>query len=159
MVRQDYEYKRHGTAALIAAFDVRTGNVLAHVQPDRKTDTVMAFMEELAHRYPSGPVTVIWDNLNIHHKGTAGRWSSFNERHGGRFTFVHTPIHASWLNQVEIWFGIVERRLLRYGEFRAIESIRHRILGFVERWNQVEGHPFRWTWRTDRLQTQTRRAA
>jgi len=159
IVRHEYEYKRHGTGALLAAFDVRTGRVLGHVEPNRKADTLVAFMEELAKRYPTGPVTVVWDNLNIHYDGATNRWTEFNERHGGRFRFVYTPIHASWLNQIEIWFSILQRRVLRYGEFDGLVAIRARILGFIDHWNEIEGHPFRWTWRTDRLQTQTRRVA
>lgn len=158
-VRREYEYKRHGTGSLIAAFDVGTGEVFGHVGPDRKADTLVAFMDELAARYPAGPVTIIWDNLNTHKDGPTGRWIEFNKRHGNRFRFVFTPIHASWLNQIECWFSILERRVLRHGDFDGLEPIRSKILGFINHWNNVDGHPFRWTWRTDRLQNQTRQAA
>jgi hypothetical protein len=63
------------------------------------------------------------------------------------------------MNQVELWFSILERRLLRYGDFRSFDAIKERIRAFVEHWNEVEGHPFRWTWRTDKLHTQCRQAA
>ena len=86
----------------------------------------------------------IWDNLNIH---CGVRWQRFNERHGGRFHFVYTPKHASWVNQVEIWFAILQRRVLRYGNFRCREELRERVEGFIEHWSEKEAHPFRWTFR------------
>jgi transposase len=158
-VRREYEYTRHGTAALLAAFDVGSGQVVGTVEPNRKADTLVAFMEQLAVQYPSGKVTIVWDNLNIHYDGPSQRWVEFNTRHGGRFSFVYTPIHASWLNQIEVWFSILERRVLRYGDFDSFEAIAARVAGFIELWNRVEGHPFRWTWRTDKRQTPRRQAA
>ena len=71
----------------------------------------------------------------------------FSERHGGRFHFVHTPKHASWVNQIEIWFGIVQRRVLRYGDFADARQMERHLLGFIRHWNRREAHPFRWTFR------------
>jgi hypothetical protein len=99
-VRFEYEYVRHGTQALLAAFDVRTGRVLGRVVPHRSADALVQFMDELARRYPAKTVYVVWDNLNIHYDGADERWSRFNLRHGHRFRFVYTPKHASWMNQV-----------------------------------------------------------
>jgi transposase len=151
-VRFEYEYVRHGTQALLAAFDVRTGRVLGRVVPHRNADALVDFMDELARRYPDKTVYVVWDNLNIHYDGTDERWSRFNARHGRRFRFVYTPKHASWMNQVEIWFSILQRRIIKYGDFATPTAQARRVLGFIDHWNRVEGHPFRWTWRTDRLQ-------
>jgi transposase len=95
--RKEFEYKRHGTRTLIAAFNVRTGKVLASCGPTRTADDLLTFMDRVAKHYPTGPVYIIWDNLNIHH---GPRWKAFNKRHGGRFHFVYTPLHASWVNQV-----------------------------------------------------------
>ena len=83
-------------------------------------------------------------NLNIH-KGE--KWQEFSRQHGGRFHFVYTPLHASWVNQIEIWFGILQRRLLRYGEFNSVQELSARIEGFIKHWNLFEAHPFRWTFR------------
>jgi DDE superfamily endonuclease len=101
-------------------------------------------MEALAKRYPTGRVYVVWDNLNIHH---GERWKKFNRRHRGRFRFVHTPLHASWVNQVEIWFSILQRRVLKHGSFVSAAELTARVLGFVRHWNRHEAHPFRWTFR------------
>lgn len=154
--RREYEYKRHGTRTLIAAFDVRTGRVFAHCGPTRTAEDLMAFMEELARRYPRGPVYIVWDNLNIH---GGERWEQFNRRHGGRFHFVHTPIHASWLNQVEIWFGILHKRILKYGSFSSAQQLTDKVFGFIEHWNRYEAHPFRWRFSGFRVKSDLLQAA
>ena len=82
---------------------------------------------------------------NIHGDGRDKRWTRFNQRHGGRFHFVHTPLHASWVNQVEIWFSILQRRVLRHGSFADQAALRTTVLGFIAHWNRAEAHPFRWT--------------
>jgi transposase len=144
LARSDFEYRRHGTRTLIGAFDICTGEVFAHVRPRRRAEELMAFMEDVARRYPTGDVYIVWDNLNIH-LGEA--WDHFNARHGRRFHFVYTPIHASWVNQIEIWFGILQRRVLRYGDFASVADLERRLIAFVRHWNAHEAHPFRWTFR------------
>jgi transposase len=142
-VRREFEYKRHGTSCLIAAFNIRTGEVFARCRR-RTAKGLVAFMEALAKQYPSGLVYIVWDNLNIH-KGP--RWEEFNERHGGRFRFVYTPKHASWVNQVEIWFSILQRRVLKHASFATCDALKAAVRAFVRHWNQREAHPFRWTFR------------
>ena len=147
-VREEYEYVRHGTASLLAGFRVDTGEVFGVVRPNRKAHTLVAFMEALAAHWPDHEIVIVWDNLNIHHEGPSGRWTEFNARHDGRFEFVYTPVHASWLNQVEIWFSIIERRLYRHGSFDGYDDIKAQTEGYIEHWNGREAHPFRWTWRS-----------
>lgn len=142
--RFEFEYIRNGTQALTAAFDVRTGQVFGHCRDRRTADDLNAFMEALALRYPKGDVYVVWDNLNTH---CGDKWLEFSHRHGGRFHFVYTPKHASWVNQIEIWFGILHRRLLKHGEFASVTELRSRVEGFIDHWNRLEAHPFRWTFR------------
>jgi len=84
----------------------------------------------------------VWDNLNIH-KGP--RWQEFNARHGNHFHFVHTPKHASWVNQVEVWFSILQRRVLKHASFATRDALKSAVLAFVRHWNRHEAHPFRWT--------------
>jgi transposase len=151
-VRYEYEYIRHGTQALLAAYDIKTGSVLGRVVPHRDADALVSFMTDLARRYPQQTVYVIWDNLNIHYDGADQRWTRFNAQNGRRFRWVYTPTHASWMNQVEIWFSILHRRVLKYGDFATPGSQAQRILGFIAHWNRWERHPFRWTWRTGRMQ-------
>ncbi len=143
--RMDYEYVRNGTRKLIAAWNVRTGEVYGEVRPNRRAVDLVEFMDALAAQYPEGEVHIIWDNLNIHHEGKAARWTNFNQRHGGRFHFHYTPIHASWVNQVELWFGVFHRRVLRHGVFNNLEELDEAVLGFISHWNTHESHPFKWT--------------
>ena len=116
-------------------------------------------MDELAAKWPDHEVVVVWDNLNIHYDGPSKRWTKFNARHGGRFCFVYTPIHASWMNQVEVWFSIIERRIFRHGSFKSYRHIKQATEGFIDHWNTKEAHPFRWTWRSERKHTRPAKAA
>ena len=144
-VRREFEYRRQGVAHLLAALDIRTGEVIADVVPSRSADALLAFMKKLACRFRRKRVIVIWDNLNIHHEGRDNRWSRFNEDHGSRFEFVHTPKHASWVNQIELWFSILQRRVIRHGSFDSIARLQHAVEAFARYWNLYEKKPFRWT--------------
>jgi transposase len=158
-VRYEYEYKRHGTRVLLAAYDVRTGKVFGRVVERRTAAATVSFMNALARRCRNREVYVVWDNLNTHYDGPDGRWTAFNERHGGRFHFVYTPKHASWMNQVEIWFSILHRRILQHGSFDTADRLAHTVEAFMRYWNRNEAHPFRWTWRYQPEQTPLRLAA
>lgn len=157
--RIDYEYIRNGTRKLLAAFNPHTGDVYGEVREHRKAADLVEFMEELANRHPVGDVHIVWDNLNIHHDGPNKRWEQFNQRHGNRFHFHYTPIHASWVNQIELFFGILQRRVLRHGVFNSLEELDQAVLGFLEHWNTQEGHPFAWAFKGYPLQCGTREAA
>jgi len=143
-VRYEYEYKRHGTQVLLGAFNIQTGQVFGRVVAHRNAATLVAFMQDVARQYPDKQVYVVWDNLNIHHEGKDQRWEQFNKRHGGRFHFVHTPLHASWMNQIEIWFSILHRRVLRHGSFCSKKQQRECIEGYIQFWNDYEAHAFHW---------------
>ncbi len=82
---------------------------------------------------------------NIHSDGPDKRWTHFNRRHGNRFVFHHTPKHASWVNQVELFFSILQRECLRHGSFLSEEDLRKTVLDFVAYWNRERARPFRWT--------------
>jgi hypothetical protein len=142
--RREFEYIRHGTRALFAAFNPHTGKVFGQISKHRGADELMLFMERLALEYPTGSVTIVWDNLNTH---CGPQWDEFNRRHGGRFRFLYTPLHASWVNQVEVWFSILSRRVLKYGDFASPEQLERAVRGFIRHWNTEEAHPFRWKFR------------
>ena len=144
-VRMDHHYKRNGTRKLIAAFEVATGRVYGEMRAKRTAADLVELMETIAKRYPDQQVYVIWDNLNIHYDGKDDRWTRFNERHGGRFHFVYTPIHASWLNQIEIWFGTLQKRIIKRGVFDSLEQLDQAVLAFIDHYNRWEAHPYRWT--------------
>jgi transposase len=148
--RWEFEYKRLGTRCLTAAFDVHTGEVFGRVTKRRTKQDLLQFLEALARRYPHQTVHIVWDNLNTHH---GAHIEDFNRRHGARFQFHYTPIHASWCNQIELWFSILARRVLRRASFRDAEDLECRVLRFISVWNQHECKPFRWTFRGYPLQT------
>jgi transposase len=145
--RREFEYVRHGTQALMAALNVRTGQVLGQVFDQRTGDNLVSFMERIARHFSGRRVIVIWDNLNTHYDGKDARWTRFNARHGGRFSFVYTPKHASWTNQVELWFSILERQLLKHGDFASVSDLRSAIERFIRHYNAHQAKPFRWTFR------------
>ena len=102
-------------------------------------------MEKVATHYPQGKVHIIWDNLNIHYDGAEDRWSEFNRRHDNRFIFHYTPKHASWVNQVELFFSILQRQCLCDASFCSVGELRDAVLEFIAFWNSEKAHPFRWT--------------
>lgn len=144
--RQEFEYQRHGTQALLAAFDIHTGQVLGKCRDRRTGDDLEAFMEAVAAQYPDQQVHIVWDNLNTHR--AQWRWAPFNARHGHRFHFHFTPLHASWVNQVELWFSILTRRCLRRASFTGKAHLRSAVQGFIAAWNR-QAHPFNWQFRGD----------
>lgn len=148
--RWEFEYRRQGTRCLTAAWNVHTGHVFGRVTKRRTKVDLLAFMDEVATHYPSETVHVVWDNLNTHH---GPHWEDFNRRHGSRFRFHYTPIHASWCNQVELWFSILARRVLRRASFRDAEDLAFRVLAFIDHWNHHEAKPFRWTFTGYPVQT------
>lgn len=148
--RREFEYIRHGTQALIAAMDVHSGRVLGSCTDRRTQDDLVAFMEQVAQAYPKGPVHIVWDNLNTHRAQAV--WDDFNARHQQRFVFHFTPLHASWVNQIELLFGIYSRRVLRHASHSSIEHLRQRTEAFVAQRNQAP-KPFKWTFAGFELQT------
>lgn len=148
--RREFEYIRHGTQALTAALDVHSGRVLGRCTDRRTQDDLLAFMQDVASAYPKGTVHVIWDNLNTHRAQQV--WEDFNARHGGRFIFHFTPLHASWVNQIELLFGIYSRRVLRHASHTSTEHLRQRTEAFIDGRN-ITPKPFKWTFAGFELQT------
>ena len=146
--RLEFEYRRHGTRCLFACFNVGTGRVVGRITSSHKRPDFFAFMDVIAHQYRQPRVHVILDNLNTHKDTSMGAFlSDWNRRHGKRFVFHFTPTHGSWLNQVELWFAIITRRVLRHGDFRSVAELSAALEQFIARWNRREAHPFRWTYR------------
>lgn len=144
-VRREIEYARRGTTTMIAALDVSTG--LVHSTCRRRTrENFLAFLDDVVAKYPSGRIVFVLDNLNIHTGPKIEEWA---RKHGGRIRFAYTPKHASWLNQIEIWFSILQRRVIRFGNFVGVPDLEHRLCAFVAYYNRFEASPFRWRFRGD----------
>lgn len=145
--RQEFEYKRHGTRCLFGCFNVRTGKVLGRCTLRRTREDFLSFMDLVARHYRQRRVHVVLDNLNTHKDTGRGAFmTEWNRSHGDRFVFHYTPTHASWLNQIELWFSILGRQVLRYGDFSAPHDLVRTIGAFIQRWNRYQAKPFRWTY-------------
>jgi transposase len=135
-VRMETDYKRHSTANLFAAFNVHTGEVFAKATLRRTQQDVNKFIEELAAKNKGKKIYVIWDNLNTH---LLHKFEKFKEQ----IEFVYTPKHASWVNQVEIFFGILQKKVLKHASFKSVFDLCSKMMLFVRGWNE-RAHPFKW---------------
>ena len=134
----NHEYKRNGTSTLFAALNVATGWVKAGHHKRRKRRQFLSFMNELVAEFPDQELHIILDNLNTH-KPKTDRWLPRNHN----VHFYYTPTHASWLNQIEIWFSILWRSALKGGSFSSIRDLRCAIDHFIDAYNE-NAHPFQW---------------
>jgi transposase len=141
-VRREFEYRRHGTAVLFAALNVHEGDVAGWVTDSTRSENFVEFLGDLVVQTPAGlDLHCIVDNLKTH---STEQVEQFLEQH----PHVHlhfTPTHASWLNQVELFFSILERRLLRRGEFGSVDELAERVIAFIKDYNR-RAAPFRWTY-------------
>lgn len=140
--RQEFEYRRNGTAVLFAGLNVHDGQLAGWVTDSSRSTNFVEFLSDLVKLTPKNlELHCIVDNLSAH--GTEDV-EKFLDKH--THVFLHnTPTHASWLNQVELFFSIMQRRLIRYGEFDSLDDLADRIIDFINAYNQ-QARPFRWTY-------------
>ena len=171
--RIEFEYIRHGTLCLMANWDVTRGRIReATIGPTRTEADFVAHIETTVDTDPDAGWIFIFDQLNTHLsaglvrlvakrcgldvelgvKGRRGVLRSMRSRKkflsdvSHRIRFVYTPRHCSWLNQVEIWFSILARRLLKRASFSSLDELRERVVAFIRYFNEVLAKPFKWTY-------------
>lgn len=173
-VRIEYEYERHGTLCLIGNWEVALGQMIAPTIRETRTDEDFAWhIHHTVETDPAAGWIFIVDNLNTHcsealvryvarlegidettlgRKGKAGILTSMATRQAflsdprHRVRFVYLPKHSSWLNQIEVIFGIVSRRVVRRGNFASLAALKERLLLFIDYFNRTFARPFRWTY-------------
>ncbi len=141
-VRLEHEYERKGALNLFAGFDTRTGKVYGMTAARKRQAEFIAFLEML-DREIDARVTVIHvvlDNLRMHKGKQVQAWLAKHPR----FVFHHPPVHCSWMNQVEQWFSILQRKRLGIADFADKAALAERLQAFIREWNEV-AHPFAWS--------------
>jgi transposase len=141
------EYVRHGTQTLIAALEIATGKVVAHIRNRRTSVNFLRFMNDVVRAYPKQELHVVADNLNIHKNEAAHRWL---KRHK-LVTFHYTPTHASWVNLIECFFSILSKQGLAHSVQRSKQDLKDLIQQFIASYNANCG-PFTWTKGPEQLQ-------
>jgi transposase len=138
----EHEYGRCGALNLFAAFDTRTGKVYGMTASRKRQSEFIAFLERLGREIPASVTTihVVLDNLRMHKGKQVQEWLAKHPR----FVFHHPPVHCSWMNQVEQWFGILKRKRLRIADFASKDHLAERLMAFIGEWNEI-AHPFNWT--------------
>lgn len=138
----EHEYERAGALQLFAAFDTRTGQVYGRTFDRKRQKEFIAFLKYLDAEIPATVTTVhlVLDNVSTHRGKRVRAWLAKHSR----FRLHFTPVHCSWMNQVEQWFGILQRKRLRIADFRSKADLADKIDRFIAQWN-ARAHPFNWS--------------
>lgn len=141
-VGRDYEYVRHGTLSIIAALDLHTGEIIANVELRHRSVEFIALLRRLDQHYPAAAVIrVVLDNHSAH---ISKETMAYLASRPGRFEYVHTPKHGSWLNLVESSFSKMARSFLRHIRVASLDELRERILQGID---EMNAHPVRFQWK------------
>jgi transposase len=162
---EDFDYRRNGTTDLLAFLNPATGKVYGQCTPNHDRHTLCrVFSSHVRIHPPDAEIHYIMDNLSAHYHNdfclTVAKLSGVHYsplRTGAerrqwlqsphkRIVVHFVPFHASWLNMVEIWFGILKAKCLRNGQFFSVKTLRETIMNFIETWNEFYAHPFRWSY-------------
>jgi transposase len=146
--KASHDYIRHGTTTLFAALEVATGKVTDACYPRHRSDEFLKFLKQVAKAYPRVKLHLVVDNYATHKHPTVQTWLARNPR----ITMHFTPTSGSWLNMVEIFFGIITRQAIRRGTFTSVKDLIAAIEAFIDGWNE-RCHPFTWTRTADEILT------
>jgi transposase len=144
--RHSHDYKRNGTTSLFAALNVATGAVTQETRARHTGDDFLAFLRRIERVYPEHELHVILDNVSTRKTPDVRAWLE----HHPRITFHFTPTSASWLNQIETWFGILTRQAIRRGAFDSVRALIAAIDAFTANWNDGSS-PFTWVKTADEI--------
>jgi transposase len=144
--RATHDYRRHGTTTLFAALEIATGKVTDACYDRHGKAEFLDFLKTIARAYPRRELHVVLDNYHTHKHEEINRWL---ERHP-RITLHFTPTSGSWLNLVEVFFGIITRQAIRRGTFTSVKELTTAIGRFIDGWNE-RCHPFIWTKTADEI--------
>ena len=144
--RRTHDYVRHGTTTLFAALEVATGQVTGICKPRHRHQEFLAFLKQVARAYPDQELHLIMDNYAAHKHPKVNSWLGANPRIQVHFT----PTSGSWLNLVEVWFGIIERQAIHRGAFPSVRDLMIKIRAFINGWND-RCQPFVWTKTADHI--------
>ena len=141
----EHEYMRAGATHLFAAFDTRSGRVYGVTARRKRQVEYLSLLEHLDQAIPASVTTIhlLADNVSVHHGKLVQQWLATHPRFVAHFT----PVHCSWMNPVEQWFGILRRKRLRSPNFADLPDLQRAIHQFITEWNDI-AHPFRWTARS-----------
>ena len=152
--RRTHDYVRHGTTTtLFAALEIATGTVTGACKPRHRHQEFLAFLKQVARAYPDAELHLVMDNYATHQRIEVRDWLAANPR----ITTHFTPTSGSWLNLVEVWFGIIERQAIHRGSFGSVKDLNAKIRTFVNGWNDRR-HPFVWTKTADQVLKKAKRS-
>jgi transposase/transposase-like protein len=144
--RRTHDYVRHGTTTLFAALEIATGKITGRCQPRHRHQEFLRFLKQVTRAYPDVELHLVMDNYAAHKRIEIRDWLAANPR-----VHVHfTPTSASWMNLVEVWFGIIERQAIHRGTFGSVKDLTGAIRAFIDGWND-RAHPFAWTKPADQI--------
>ena len=150
--RRTHDYVRHGTTSLFAALEIATGEVTGICKPRHRHQEFLVFLRHVARAYPDQELHLIMDNYATHKHPKVKAWLAANPR-----VHVHfTPTSGSWLNLVEVWFGIIERQAIHRGTFPSVRDLMIKIRAFINGWND-RCQPFVWTKTANQILTKAHR--
>jgi transposase len=145
--RQTATYKRNGTVSLIAALAVHSGEVTAKTMKSNNAENFLKFLKTLDRKYRNKKLHIIADNLAIHKHKDVQEWLA-----GKRKIQIHfTPTYSSWLNQIEIWFNILSKDVVKGGIWQSSEQLSAQLMEYVKTYNSTRAKPFRWTYTGEAL--------
>jgi len=150
--KQTHDYRRNGTTSLFAALEVATGKVTDHCYERHTNAEFLAFLKQVAKAYPRRELHVVCDNYATHKHPNVQAWLSKHPR----VTLHFTPTSGSWLNMVEIFFGIITKQAIRRGTFESVRDLKDAIRAFIDGWNQ-RCEPFVWTKDADTILAKAKR--